>query len=223
MSDTGNQLAREITTDAERRAERTVKKARRAAENLREEARRRAEREREQTLQRARAEAERLEVVWNARIEQQVAALRRRRHEDAVRRVGSDALHALEQQAAAPEGRALLVRLAAQAVRAMAGESFELELQPEDRERWGDELPGAVAETVKQTNGREVTVAVAERPLAAGGGLVVRRTDGRERADQTFAARCDRLWDELREGIADRLPAEQVDPPPAAEPGGTRP
>jgi vacuolar-type H+-ATPase subunit E/Vma4 len=202
MSEQEDTLAREIRADADRRAGRAQQRAEREARAILEEARKEAAEAVEQAVERATRRAERLENVGRARLEQQVATLRLRQKKEVLDRVRAEAQQALSRLADAGDYREALVRLAVLAVEAMSGDRVELVLRPSDRERWGESLPGAVADAARKQTGRAVRVELSGETLQASGGLVVRGGDGRELADQTFEARLERLWPEIQFRVA---------------------
>jgi vacuolar-type H+-ATPase subunit E/Vma4 len=74
-----------------------------------------------------------------------------------------------------------------------------------------DAFPAALAEGVRKKSGREIHVAVADEPTSQAGGVIVETTDGRERVDNTFAARLARMKEEVRFDVAKLLFPEEED------------
>ena len=202
MSEQEDTLAREIQADAGRRADRVRQRAEREARAILDEARKEVAEAVEQAVERATSRADRLESVGRARLEQRVAVLRLRQRKEVLDRVRAEAQQTLARLADAEEYRDVLVALAVLAVEAMSGDRFELVLRPRDSERWGQSLPGAVADAVRGRTGREVQLALSDETVEASGGLVVRGADGRELADQTFEARLARLWPDIQSRVA---------------------
>ena len=202
MSEQESALAREIQAEAERRADRVRQRAEREARSILDEARKGAEKAIEQAVERATGRAERIESVGRGRLEQRVAALRLLRRKEVLDRVRAEAQQALARLADAEGYRGVLVELAAVAVGAMSGDRFELVLTPRDAQRWGQSLPGAVADAVRARTGRQVKIVLAGEALESSGGLVVRGAGGRELADQTFEARMARLWPDVQSRVA---------------------
>lgn len=205
MSDDGSTLEQEIRADARKRADRVRQRVERDAQKVLREAREDAEEIQRRIMDDAQARAAQRERVQQARIRQELDRLRRRCFEDVLDRVQQEACRELRRLADGDDHRQTLIRLAVAAIRAMKGEQFQLVLRPQDADRWADELAEAVTEAVSEATGREVSVQVARERLQADGGLVVRGADGREAAEQTFGQRLERLWQELRSEVADRL------------------
>jgi len=202
MGEDEKAFTREITSDAEKRAQRTRQQAEREAARIVAEAGRAAEQERARMLEEARRQAERATQVNEARIRQDLTRCRLVARQQMVDRVRAEAAKALARLADGPQHEQALVALAASAVDAMAGDRFRLVLRPQDRARWGVELADLVRAEVKTRSGRDVAVEVADGVAGASGGLIVVGADGREVADQTFAARLERLWDGMRQEVA---------------------
>jgi len=195
-------IAGEIMADAQRRADRTRQRAEREASRILEQARREAAREREGILQEARARLEHQKQVLRARMELELQAMRQRRRGEAVERVRQLARQKLAELADSDEHRRALVELALLAIARMSGDEFTLILRQEDRDRWGRELPGELAAAARERLGRQVSIQISDETVHALGGLIVSGAGGRQVADQTFDARLERLWDELRAHVA---------------------
>jgi vacuolar-type H+-ATPase subunit E/Vma4 len=209
MSGKEEALTREITVDARRRAERAMQRAEREAGKIIADAEKRAHIERDAALQDARQEAKRRERVAAARIAQDLAALRRESRSDAVesaRRLAGEKLAAL---AASDKYRDVLVGLSLRAIEAMPDPEFRLALRPKDRALFGADLPQQVAAAARSQLGRDVRVELAEETLSACGGLMISSGNGRCVADQTFEARLERMWDELRSTVASQIAASE--------------
>ena len=205
MSDQEHNLQEEILADARRRAERLGQRAQRDAEAFVQEARTFAEQERERLMQAMRKRADREQTMQEARLEQEIQRLRRQAFQDVLERVRAEAQKELAALAAGQEAQQLLVRLAVSAVDAMRGETFTLILRGEDRQRWGASLAQEVAAAVQSQLGRPVNVKIADEELRAAGGLIVRGEGTRELVDQTFEARMERLWEDIRGQVAGML------------------
>jgi vacuolar-type H+-ATPase subunit E/Vma4 len=201
-------LTSEIAADAEKRAARARQRAEREAKSIRQD----AEREAQQSVERAVAEAEARAAhaaeISAARIEQELEKLRLTQRDEVVETVRDRARESLRELAATDEHRDVLLRLALLAIGKMSGHRFELVLRPADRERWGADLAEAVRARVGSDFGRVVQVMLADDTVDASGGLVVRTTDGHLVADQTFEARAERLWPQIRVRVATMLADE---------------
>ena len=156
----------------------------------------------------ARERVQRMERVSDARIAQDVAALRRTVHQRVVRAAREQALQRLAELTETDEYADVLLDLAVEAVEAMSGHDFYLVLRPEGREAYGKDLPTNVVREAHARLGRIVHVKLADEPLQAIGGIAVRDAEGHQVADQSFESRLERLWDDLRHAVAVRLPDE---------------
>ena len=101
-----------------------------------------------------------------------------------------------------PEYPEMLGRLALAALGAMNGERVELLMRAEDVDRHGAEVVRAVGGNASRELGRPVEIALSRETIDGAGGLIVRSADGRQVCDQTFEARMERLWSQLREDVA---------------------
>jgi vacuolar-type H+-ATPase subunit E/Vma4 len=213
-------LAQEIIADAQRRAERIRLRAEREGHKLVEDARKAAQAERERVLQEARARVERQRQVVTARIGQELESLRRHALYQSVERLRAEAEGELARLADSDGHAQALKDLALLAIEAMQGDSFQLILRPQDRDRWGQELLDAIPSAARERLGRQVRVEIAPDALPDGGGLVVRAADGRQMADQTFKSRMRRLWGQMCGELTD--PAGRAEMAPwMVQEGGT--
>ena len=154
------------------------------------------------------------------------------------------AMQALAELARSGDYPAVLIALATVAAREMRtdgiqmpSESIELVMRAEDREAHGaqvvEALQGLVVGALGERLGvgeseqgrlaaRRVEVGLSNSTVRTTGGLLVWSADGRMLCDQTFEARLARLWDGLREQVAEDLFAgnehtdRAVDPGPSA-------
>jgi len=206
MSDEEKALEKEILADAERQAERLDRQAQREADRIKEEAREKAEREAERTRRRARRRAAQESSRAEALIEQEAAGVRRRARQQILEDIRDRAVETLCGLPGTNGHDEVLVELGVRAIVAMEGESFELVLREEDRDRFDGELAGRLSKAVEQRLGREVEITVSEESLDGSGGLLVRDDAGRQVADQTFEGRMERLWEPIRQELIERLP-----------------
>jgi len=192
-------LTGEILADARRQADRLRRRAERDATEMTDKAQREAEADRDQRLSEARADADRRRRLTLATVPVAEGRLRAARIEKVLR----DIREAARERLAARDGydyRAMLARLAAEAVREMEGQAFVLELAEADRQAYGPDLAADVCRLV----GREgIQVSLAAGPAAIEGGVIVRDAEGRQRWDNSLAARLERLWPALRRRIAE--------------------
>jgi V/A-type H+-transporting ATPase subunit E len=191
-------LTDEILADARRQADRLRRRAERDARESIEKAEREAEADRSERIEKARAEADRRRRLTLASVPVEEGRMRAARIEEALEDIRAAAWGRLRPR----EGYdypAMLVRLAAQALAAMDGQAFVLELAEADRD-----APGAgLAAAVRDRDGREgLEVALAAEPAAIDGGVIIRDAEGRRRWDNSLAARLERLWPALRRHVA---------------------
>ncbi|OGR43005.1 MAG: hypothetical protein A2X35_04585 [Elusimicrobia bacterium GWA2_61_42] len=109
---------------------------------------------------------------------------------DAIKK---DALARLPAEAAAAGPAAVLAELAAQAVSRMDGDKFIVSLAPEDLAA----ATGLAAE-IERRAGRGPLEIRLEEISNPGGGVLVRDGEGRQYWDNSFRARLERFWPELR-------------------------
>jgi len=199
-------LEQEIMSDAQKRVERTIKRAQAQADAVRQAAREEAEAHREAIMEKARVRAEEEARSIQARTEQELEKDQLRAIQDVLGHIRDEAWRRIERLPGEEQYGGVLVRLALRAIENMRGDKFQILLSEDDRARWGARLPGQIADAVKRERGREVEVELSDEKLDARGGLVVRSADGRQLADQTFPRRLERLWDQLRVELAGMLP-----------------
>ncbi len=208
MKDAAQTLADQILADARKQAEPILTRARREAEDILRRARDDAEGEQTRTVERAEQDAAGEALRIRARTELEMANIRRRAAEDILVRARQQALEALRRQARDDGYRKQLVRLGLAALREMSGERFELLMRQEDKDAHAQHVARRLAERAAAELGRRAEIEVADETVNAIGGLVLRSADGHEVCDQTFRARLDRLWEQLREDVAGDLLAD---------------
>ena len=191
-------LQDEILDDARRRADETVGKARREADAVLAKARADAESERRSALESAEAEARRQRGLALAALPIHVARRRAECVEAALEQVRDEARRRLE----ARQGfdyREALTRLAAEALAAMEGTRFVLQVADADRQALGDAWLDEVRRRVGR-QGLELSMGPAGEKIQ--GGVFLRDDEGRQVWDNRFEARLARLWPALRCDIA---------------------
>ena len=198
-ADSTEPLERQILSDARKRAEPVGRRAQRESEDVARQAAEEAERECRRILEQARQKAELEAGRVRAQAGLQAAGVRRAAQEKALLAVREDAARRLRQLVSSPDYRGILLRLASAALQAMEGRNFELVMSAQDKAAHGEGVAAALRDYAAHQLGRQVIVKVADETTANRGGLIVRTADGRQVCDQTFDARLDRLWDELRE------------------------
>jgi len=204
MSDAAAALSEQIMADARRQAEPILARAAREAESILRAAREDAERERGQIVQRAEEKAAGQRLRVRARTELEVANILRTARERTLLLARERALEALRRQTAADDYREQLVALGLAGMRQMTGSRFELLMREADLAPHAEEVARAIARHAAE-QGRQVEIAVAGETAGTIGGIIVRSADGRQLCDQTFEARLDRLWAQLRQEIAGEL------------------
>jgi vacuolar-type H+-ATPase subunit E/Vma4 len=190
-------LSDEILQDARRKAERVVARAHREAKRLLDEAAQAAAAAEQKALDVARQRAERAARAILATVEQDARRDLLEAQEAELRKVFDEARARLADRASYDRS-AVLARLAAEAIAAMAADQVVLELDPADREIATE----AWLAEVRRRVGREVAVTVSANAAPMDGGGVVRSADGRLLYDNSFEARLRRLLPDLRREIA---------------------
>lgn len=157
-----------------------------------------AEREGRAGLEAARAAAERRGQMLLAAVPLEAARLRAARLEALLSAVKGAALDKLARE---PRGGA--AALAAEALKGMEGDSFELTLPS------GGGAGEALTAEIERLSGRKgLALKFLEDP-ALGGGVLARGAAGRQYWDNSFKARLERFWPELRSLLGAELPAEK--------------
>jgi vacuolar-type H+-ATPase subunit E/Vma4 len=189
-------LQDEILADARRNADATVRSARQEADAILAKAKAEAESDRQSRLKAAEAEARRRHVLTLATIPIQVARRRAECVEAALRGIHDEARRRLD----ARDGfnyREAVTRMAAQALAAMEGNRFVLQVSDADRQALGDGWLDDVRRAGRP--GLELQV---QAGAEVRGGVIVRDAEGRQVWNDALAARLDRLWPGLRCEIA---------------------
>jgi len=151
-------------------------------------------------LEAAKKKAARSREMTISSVPAEAARLRAARTEQLLDSIKAEALAGL---AAAAEGagrKKVLAALAAQAVLSMEGEKFMIAVAPGDLAA----AEGLAAE-IERLAGRGKLELEIEGLPGLSGGAVVRDADGRQHWDNSFKARLERLWPDLRGRI---LPEE---------------
>lgn len=192
-------LRDEILADAERQAQRLIRKAEREAKAILDKATAESQEERADKLAAAQANADRKHTLITATVPVEIGRMR-------ARRVEHELLALCEQVGAKIQERKLedydqiLVRLAAEALTRMEGDAFVLELSEQDREQHAESLAVAAA---RQAGRPDVSVTVSAEPAKIGSGVIVRDAEGRQVWDNSLEARLKRMWPLLRSQIAE--------------------
>jgi vacuolar-type H+-ATPase subunit E/Vma4 len=194
-------LRDEIIADAERQAERLVRKAQRESRMLVDKAVAECEQQCQEKLATARVAAEHHRMLTLATVPVEIGrmrALRAERELTALRDAVRDRLLA---RAGVEYGDSLLA-LAAAAVARMAGDAFVLQLAKEDLKTYGPKLAAAVGARAGRP---DATVTLDSQPADIRSGVIVRDPQGRQIWDNSYEARLQRFWPILRNQIAEHL------------------
>lgn len=191
-------LCADILADARRESEEIIQRAKQQADALLRKAAAEADKLRQERLQAARTEAARRRELILGAIPIEAARLRSARIEELLQSVHDD----VRRRLLARDGfeyRETLVRLAAEAIKQMPGDSFVVLLSAADRAAFGDEL----AEEIRRRVGRAtLNITLAKDAAGQVGVVIIRDSAGRLEWDNSLTARLQRLWPELRRKIA---------------------
>lgn len=214
QSETGshNVLRDEIIADAQRQADRLVRRARRESKMMVDKAVSECEQQCQEKREAAAAAAQRQRLLILATVPVEIGRLRAMRAEQelmALRDVVRDRLLARQDF----DYGACLLTLAAEAIRQMEGDAFVLQLASQDTEKYGPSLAAAAAARAGRP---DVQVMIDQQAVDIGGGVVVRDPPGRQVWDNSFQARLDRLWPLLRHQMAGYLGLDSTRQPEGA-------
>ncbi len=190
-------LDREILADAEAQAQRSVKKAQREAREILEHAHKEAQAQSEAILNAARERTQARTAIIKAGIEIEANRLALIARENTVQMILEEALRQTQNRSR-PEYAASLATLGVEAISKMTGEAFVIGLNAEDTASLGESVLKAVAEKVRQRDGREVVLRLDDSPPPIAAGIIVQSEDGRQRVDSSFAKRLERNKNRLR-------------------------
>ena len=194
-------LRDEILADAQRQAERMIRKAERDAQGIVDKATVESRQEREAKLAAARATAEHQRALTLATVPIEIGRLRAIRVERELSALGDQVRVKLLTRQGYPYGGSLAT-LAAEAIAHMEGNEFVLELSPDDLRDFAATLAEAVRE---RTQRADVTVTVGAVPADITAGVLIRDGEGRQIWDNRLDARLRRMWPLLRSRIAEQL------------------
>jgi V/A-type H+-transporting ATPase subunit E len=207
--DVEKNLAAEILAEARRKAALAVSQAEASARETMEKAVQEARTQADQVLRDARQTVGHARAVSGSglRLEERMNRLK------LEGRLIEEVFAAAFAQLAGGKGKAgtSVLDLAVEAVLAMEGDAFVVRMTKADLASMKDAFPAALAEGVRKKSGREIHVAVADEPTSQAGGVIVETTDGRERVDNTFAARLARMKEEVCFDVAKLLFPEEED------------
>jgi len=192
-------LSDEIIREAERRAERRLKRARREAEKAISEARAGAEAQARKTLEAAKARADQIAQAILATVPQEAQRERLQAIEAQLSDIFDEALRRVREKNSY-DYPAVLLGLAAQAIEAIGADEVVIEVSDEDRPSLDEAWLGRLGERL----GRQVKISI-ETTQGMDAGLTVRSADGRRLYDNTFGARLRRLRPDIRQTLARQL------------------
>lgn len=206
QSETGshNVLRDEIIADAERQADRLVRRARRESKMMVDKAVSECEQQCQEKREAAAAKAQRQRMLILATVPVEIGRLRAMQAEQELTALRDAVRDRLLARQDFDYGECLLT-LAAEAMRQMEGDTFLLQLAPQDAEKYGKSL---AADAAARAGRPDAKVMIDQPTCDIGGGVVVRDPQGRQVWDNSFQARLDRLWPLLRHQMAEYLGLE---------------
>jgi V/A-type H+-transporting ATPase subunit E len=190
-------LRREILSKAQSQAEDLIEAAKEEREAVRQQAEEKAQAIKEEILHSVREEAAstKQQGVSAARLEAQRMLLARR--EELISQVFAEAQKRLTELRRSDAYPNVLRRLAVEAAAGLGGGDLIVLANKEDMALLSDEFLAQVAQGLD----RETTLRRGESSVEIDGGVIVERTDGHMRYDNSFAARLERSKDELRSEV----------------------
>jgi len=192
-------LAAEVLADAQKKADRTLKRAEREAKKIVSEATAKAGAERDQLLSSANEEAEKAKARALATIPLEVRRLELAAKEDVISGVMDSALARLRQS---PTPRGALTALALAGVDASPEDDLIIQVKEADRATVSQDFLVEVAAQAANSGGRKVMLQLDEDPADIAGGVIVRSRSGRTVFDNSFEARLARVRENLRLELA---------------------
>lgn len=198
-------LEAEILAQAEAKASEIMRLAERVAQRITKSAERKAEEIRSETESRLapklKAERERALALVELEARREEAA----RREALIEEILSEAKVAVSRWRERADADAILARIIAEAISALPGEHFKVELPPADMKRMEGEPIRRLERELSERLKRPVHLELAPSNEPFSGGARVFTADRRIMADETFEARFDRMAVELRRRIAQAL------------------
>ena len=193
-------LRDEILADAERQAQRLIRKAEREAKAILDKATAESKEQRASKLAAAQENADRKRALISATVPVEVGRMRARRVEEELLALCEQVRTEIKERRL-EDYDAILATLAAEALASMEGDTFVLQLNEKDRQALGGTL-GAVA--AQQAGRPDVSVTVSAEPARIDAGVIVRDAEGRQVWDNSLEARLERMWPRLRSQIAEK-------------------
>jgi vacuolar-type H+-ATPase subunit E/Vma4 len=186
-------LKRAILDTAKRESEGLLAAAAVEAESIVLEAEKQAAAEKAARLKGALNEAARRRGMMLAAAALEAGRLRAARLERLFEDIKKEVLAGIDGAAAAAGRAEVLAELGARAISRMEGERFTILLRPADMAAAG----GLAAEIARKAGRGALELRIEEAP-GLSGGIRVRDAEGRQHWDNSFKARLERLWPELR-------------------------
>ena len=196
-TDNSKALVREIMEMARRDSAGAVAAAEAGAASLLAAASEKAESEGRAAVEAARAAAAQRSLMLLAALPLETERFRAARLESLLVSIKEKAAARLEEGMSAGDS-AVYAGLAAEALRGMEGNSFLLTLPPG--------APGSLVSEAKRLSGKDGAEVALTEDRALAGGVIARDTAGRQYWDNSFRARLERFWPELRSRLAAGLP-----------------
>jgi len=194
-------LADEILSEARRQADRKLDRARKRADRILRTARRRSEELEQQALEAVAGDLDRETAAVLADLPHEEKMRTLRVQSEVIDGQFESALRTL--QSMGPEDMVpVLARLGADAIGALDGDRFVVEVRPDVADRMASALTDALAAELGR-RGRQAHVTLEASAALAEGGVIVRSDDGREAVDHAFPTRLRRLRRELRNRVAE--------------------
>lgn len=197
-------LGDQILEDARRQAAPLKRRAEQEAERIIEGAKEDAQKSKKKLIQDAEREADSVVKRIQARTELDIENIKRRGRENILDEVMGMARSRLAEFASSDDYPRSLKELAKAAISSMNGRYFEIVLREVDRHH-GAEITDGIESELKAESDKDVELAIADGSVDSMGGLAVRRGDGKQMCDETYEARLERLWPDLRQEVAEDL------------------
>jgi len=195
--DSAGKLSAEILADARRRAEEIVVRAHKDAEAFLAGSASEADKVRKNIFDQARAEADRLSSLILATVPIEIGRQLLARVEALLESVHDEVCQRLVARDSV-EYREIVIALASDAIRRMAGIEFVVKLSGTDQTIVDDGL----AEDIVHRAGRSVSISISHEEDIIGDGVIIEDAGGRQVWDNRLLKRLERLWPELRRQIA---------------------
>lgn len=195
-------LCEEIIANARRESDDILNQARKDADFLRCRAGEEAEEARLKRLEEARLEGERRKEITRASTFVECRRLRLSRIEAVLDSIRSEIREKIARPPDKKEYSESVVGLAIDAIKHMKGNDFHIRLREEDRLLLDGDIAGLIAAHVGNP---DMHITLSFEPIATGGGPIVEDASGHQVWDNSYLARIDRLWPDLRRIITEKV------------------